>query len=127
MFDKLRSWGKSNREAELNHLEQMLEDSYRTVEPSPEYLSGLRKRLANLSPKSDQKPLPIESLDKAAFTAAITADAVLTSLGLLTGAAVLIVGIRAAIALLAAVGIARQVKSGLKTEHFTSQARRMVS
>lgn len=115
MFKRMLSWGKSNTDQELEALESQLLKSYMAVEPRKEYVAGLKQRLQTYSqtvevvPQTDRK-VPVAR----AMPALVTADVVVAALGVLSGAALLVVGIRAVIAAVAAVGLARHLKSGLE-------------
>ncbi len=124
MFAKVLKWGKPNREQEIAHLEAMLEDSFPAVEPRDDYVAGLRQRLSRYSDPLEIETRPVRWRQAARpLPTLITADALVTALGVLSGAALLVVGIRAAIALLAALGLARQLKNSLSTKDFSTPAR----
>ena len=122
MFAKMFSWGKSNTEREIADLEAQLERLMPVVEPRAEYVTGLKQRLISQTRPVEVQPRPVHKqgpqtsqLVKAA-PVILTADVLVAALGVLSGAALLLVGIRAAVTAIAAVGLARQIKAGLQTK-----------
>lgn len=118
MFAKMFRWGKSNTEREIADLEAQLERLMPAVEPRAEYVTGLKQRLMIQTRPLEVQPRPVQKqgpLLKAA-PAILTADVLVAALGVLSGAALLLVGIRAAVTAIAAVGLARQIKAGLQTK-----------
>ena len=115
MFKKLLSWGKLNTDQDLEALESQLLKSYTAVEPRKEYVDGLKQRLGSYSRTVEVAPHKARPAPAGrALPALVTADVVVAALGVLSGAALLVVGIRAVIAAVAAVGLARHLKNGLE-------------
>ena len=118
MFAKMFSWGKSNTDGEIAEMEAWIERVMPAVEPRQEYVAGLKQRLASQSRPVEVQARPVQKparLEKA-LPAVLTADVLLAALGVLSGAALLVVGIRAAVMAIAAFGLARQIKAGMQSK-----------
>ena len=119
MFAKMFRWGDSNKGREFVALEAELERLLPLVEPRPEYVAGLRQRLASQARPLEVQRRPLQpeaSPVEKALPAVLTADVLVAALGVLSGAALLLVGIRAALTAIAAFGLARQIKAGLQSK-----------
>ena len=102
--DKMRNlfWGKKQKEQEVAEMERRLQAVLRPVKPRPEFVRDLRLQLVNQFNSLEPDP-QMGSRQLLLVTAA----------GFLSGALILVLGIRTVLALLSALGVIHQVKRQL--------------
>jgi len=115
MLEKLFHINGPDKTLELENLERILEDSLSEIEPRSGYEAHLRRRLSDYSrsaPMVYSKPRIRYKPD--------TNDALLIIVSLVSGAAVLAMGIRVAILTIAGVSLVRNMKRDVQSGRWRS-------
>ncbi|MEW6717502.1 MAG: hypothetical protein AB1345_08365 [Chloroflexota bacterium] len=90
-------------------IEQHLGSALHPVKPRPEFVRGLREILVGSAPGTTRWQIPVISMEG-------IKKAVLILVGIASGTLLIINGLRAVVALLAALGLLQQVKKQVKEQ-----------
>ena len=94
---RIKFWRKKPPEKEITLLETLLDAIYQPVEPKPFFVSDLKARLMGA-------PIPVRTAPTRRQLA------MLAVAGVVSGVIILVTGLRAAVTVLVALGILRQMK-----------------
>lgn len=115
MLRKLFTLRGNDEVLELEHLERILQASLKEVEPRSGYEGTLRSRLTDYS-----RTVPVYHTAHSTRYTPSTNDILLMLVGLLSGAAVLVMGIKVAILTIAGFGILRNMRREIETRRWQS-------
>lgn len=115
MFTKLFNISSPEKVLELENLEKMLQVNLPEIKPRSGYKVNLRRRLSDYT-----RTVPVVYPKSRARFNPTTNDALLMLIGILSGAAVLVMGIRVAIVTIAGLGIMRNLKRDIQTDRWQS-------
>jgi hypothetical protein len=115
MLEKLLNLRSPETVLELEKLEKILQESLREIEPRSGYEGNLRRRLTDYS-----RTVPvIDTRPRARYTPTNN-DVFLVMISVLSGAAVLIMGVRVAILTIAGIELLRNMKRNVVSRRWHS-------
>jgi hypothetical protein len=113
MLDKLFHFNSPDKILELENLEKILQASLPEIEPRSGYEANLRSRLSDYS-----RNVPMVYPKPRIRYTPTTNEALLMIIGLVSGAAVLAMGIRVAIITIAGVSLVRNMKRDVQSDRW---------
>lgn len=115
MLRKLLNFRGDGEFLELEDLERILQANLKEVEPRSGYEGTLRRRLADYS-----HTVPVYHPTRSSRYSPKTNDVLLMIVGMLSGAAVLVMGVRVAIITIAGLGLLRNMRREIDARRWQS-------